>query len=196
MERLTVIERPDERFTEAEQECRARAFDLAVDNLPLMFVYATKDSYSVAWDGVLDFSQLDVEALDRLPSKLASFQWSDGRNIVREAARVSFLVGSDVIELKLRVPENHLRYQELLEGMEFSLVRYDIDSDSLRYSFTAERPLVERQIGELAVMRPSAEPITPKFLRWVLDRHIAGDQIRAGVSEKHILVTLNSLVQV
>ena len=169
--------------TEEIEEQGAQVYKLDVDNIPLGFLYLTPDSYTLAWNGLLDFRKVDDEARGffyrQLDEQKKSFFEVSHYN---HETKVSLIVKDRLLKYSLNDPEQLREYAELLrrDGA-VSFIRYDflVRESPLRFGFTAENPHgTPHDDCELAVMLPRSQPVTRSLLRWIISRHTLSRHLR------------------
>jgi hypothetical protein len=148
--------------------------------VPVGFLYVSRDVYTFAWDGALDFSNIEHEALDSLPNHLlpGAVPLSPENPATRFATEVSLILAGESDELvkyNLGNPQGYSGYKEILQNpARISFARYDVQGTwgGPQYSFTAENPnYLPTNDSELAVRLFRSTPFPPALYDWILDHH-------------------------
>src|SRR5260370_6184508 len=165
---------------------------------PFGFFYVSPDVSTLIWQGVLDFSALDDEALRGLPSlidrQFTSFNQSDTGKVTL------ILKASDLIVFNAFQPVGYDQYIHTIQTAadDISFIRYDVRHVSapvpLEYSFTAENPRwSETQSSELTILLPNSQPWTEELSGWVIDHHVEARTFRQLLNPINIVETLTIL---
>ncbi|HEX6746603.1 MAG TPA: hypothetical protein VF092_04850 [Longimicrobium sp.] len=155
------------------------------------FLYVTPSSYTLAWDGSVDFAAIEQKAIESLAvSTGLGSQLASGRRMISvfEYARASMIFrvecGWDqLIEFRLDDPADYAAYCEALRhSRELLFARYDFhDSQLMEYSFIAQNPLHPTDERELAIILPAHRPCSAELLRWITSHHTAFAQEHSRV---------------
>ncbi len=158
------------------EEHGAQVFKLEVESLHFGFLYLTPATYTLAWNGLLDFGRVDAEAAGFLYQRLDEQKKSFLEiSHYRFETMVSLIIRDRLFKYTLNDPNQRNQYREMLrDGGSISFIRYDfiVRESPLRFSFTAENPHnTPANDCELAVMLPRSQPISEGLLRWVISHH-------------------------
>ena|GEM_PF-5195801 len=188
---LEVVSYQD--LTESSEESNEqgiKVFKLEVDDIPFGFLYLTDESYTLAWDGLLDFKRVDDEAQSFFYTQLDQLKHSDpqrsflGLPVKKFTTLISLIISDKLVKYTLREKDQDQidKFKNLLrQANEISFIRFDflLRNPQFKCSFTAENPHSTRYRDcELAVMLPRSQAITRSFLRWVIKRHASSEELR------------------
>lgn len=155
------------------------------ENIVFCFLYLTSDYFTLAWNGELDFSQLERIVLMQLPKKINlgvdSYTVSDVDNYIIKA---SLIVTGDeddrLVKYCLGEPnqENRHDYHDAISNKHrsISFARYDIQhkGSSKGFSFSGENYKnirCKESYSEIAVKQPMGQILTNHLLKWMVCTH-------------------------
>ena len=194
-------------FTEKNANLGRKAYLLYADRYPFGFLYASPMAYTVAWDGVFDFSKLEEEVFVSLPKHIASEEKALTAEQVknRDLVSVSFILsteyGSELVKRVLVKYGEYEQYKKILDEInKISFVRYDIHDAEVtppfEYSFTAQKssqlPIVN---GELSVKLPKYQSFSEELLKWILDHHTSLEKLEDKIDMGHFVGTISNIVK-
>lgn len=176
--------------TKGELNCRAYnvyAKDGVFGNKSFAFLYVDIESFTIAWNGFIDFSVIEKVVLQDLPNALfpqlhriqpsnstikSLFTFSGTTN-----EPLDFMVQYDYNDDN---PEKTQEFNQLIHSRwrEALYARYDIinhqDYHNIRYSFTTENrhhPRVKHKFCELAIKQPITQELSIGLFEWVYNCH-------------------------
>jgi hypothetical protein len=178
------------KYSETHADLNWRGYSISIDQEPFTFLFVGPEAYTLAWNGRVDFSKIDDEALLYLPVQLFSEPVSS-----QDEIDVSFIVADyrDILtQYSLNDPEELSRYKKDVRiYTQLLFARYDVNwSRSHSYSFIAQnaeraRPAfrirsvdvghfqrVRKDYNELAVKLARGYSISEKLLMWIVERHV------------------------
>ncbi len=183
LEAITVSKIAD--ITEHNAENGIEVFSLEVGPVHFGHLYLAQDTYTLTWDGTLDFKHIDDTAhlflykqLDYLKSAL-DFGEKYKRKFSLEKYRtnVCFIVSDRLIKFHFDYSEEPEEYKKLLDDPDqISFARYDFQLRSLPFwcCLTAENPQgTSFRDRELAFLVPRSQPITKSLLWWIVKNHVS-----------------------
>jgi len=190
-------------FSKRNAELGRRAYLLDVGTLPFGFLYVSPAIYTIAWNGALDFSQLESEALYNLPMHLSpeKIQLSPEEPKIRSGTEASLVLSGEFDKLVTYYLGNPTQYAEYRMALQnpgnVSFARHDVYNTwgGPLYSFTAENPQrVPTSDSELAVKLLKSHPFSINLLDWILARHAQGELLRSELDRESSVVFLLDLI--
>ncbi|SRR6266487_1996789 len=183
------LKHPDESF-----------YELDIDGTLFGFFYVSPAVSTLIWQGAFEFSSLNYEAFESLPSQIDT-RWTQSGPFSPLDRRIAtfFLEARDLVEYNLNDPEQDYHYRSTVEkAYMISFARYDVRKVSgpvqIEYSFTAENPQWSPTHGsELTVMLPKSQPWTETLMDWVIERHVKARITWGQVDPQDFVNTLSIL---
>lgn len=180
-----------EEYSTSYSHLNQRAYTLYLGGQVFLRLYLTLETCTLAWNGAIDFSQLDNKVFYTLPHTLhgpgnGNIQpppdWLRGnlRHLI-EAAKVSFIVDSEIHTYTLFYPHRYRKYQEMLKerANDISFARYDVRNRALRpwrgfeYTLTASNPSIAGLEGsEVTLMMPKKQRWSSNLFGWIMKHHM------------------------
>jgi hypothetical protein len=160
-------------------------FSLQVGQIHFAHLYLAQDTYTLAWDGTLDFKHINDTAhfflykqLDYLKSTF-DFREKYKRKFSIEKYRtnVCFIVSGKLKKFRFDYSAEPDEYKKLVDDPDqISFARYDFQLRSMPFwcSLTAENPEgTSFKDRELAFLVPRSQPITKSLLWWIVKNHVS-----------------------
>lgn len=174
--------------------------NVAGEPSPFGFFYVSPDVSTLIWQGILNFSELDQEALWNLPPRIDRFMSFNSFNQSDTGKVTLILEARNLVEFNVFQGEQHDQYIRTLQAAAdaISFARYDVRGVSapvpFEYSFTAENPRWSAtQSSELTILLPNSQPWTEALSDWVLDHHVEARTFRQRLNPIDIVETLSIL---
>lgn len=169
-----------EASTSADSDNDIVVFSVEVGPVHFGFLYLTSESYTLAWDGALDFRYLHEKAHFFL-YKQSAFEF----DLEDYDTRVALIVSNELKKFTYERSDQPNNLKALLDKPnQISFARYDfqLKSSTARYSFTAENPQATlSDHREVAVMLAREQPLSKRLLRWAVGNHVAFRDLKLGV---------------
>lgn len=152
-------------------------FSIDLGETPFGLLYITPRTYTLAWEGSVDFLELEKEVFQALAiatgSPYADFGDLELRNRTSVALGFPLKDGSDRLEkYRLKEPTEYSDYSLALKNPgAINFARYDFSDNALAdpyFSFMAENAALE---SEVALQIAKSYSCTKDLLRWMLAHH-------------------------
>ncbi len=175
-------------------------YNFDIGGLPFGFLYISPSTCTLGWQGTFNFTSLNSEALERLPSHIES-GWTP-TNTQDSVIVYLILQARELTVYDLRLEEEYNEYRHIVDNPEMidmvSFIRYDVQHKSatptLQYSFTAENPRWRPATGnELTILLPRSRPWSSKLLEWVIEHHIEASFLQQRLDPLALTTTISSL---
>lgn len=160
---------------------------------PFAHLLTDPEGYSLAWDGKIDFTQLERLAINDLSAIISGgtdrLKAGDPRTLA--ATTASFMLAQGLVEFELKDSEQYARYREILQSSDkIIFARYDINNT---YSFTADNPqfISNEDKPEVAVRLPSARRWPVEIIGWVAEHHIEAASLVGSIDANAATAILN-----
>ncbi len=167
-----------------------QAYLLNVDGQLFLRVYVMPDTYTLAWNGVIDFSKLTGQILYALPRTMhgpgngsvhtpPAFLPKTIRYLIK-ATTVSLIISGQVETYSLVNPLEYRAYKKILrdKSADIRFARFDIRNRALRrdrmfeYTFTASNPdVLGSEASELTILMPKPQTWSSNLIGWILKHH-------------------------
>ncbi len=170
-------------------------FELKLGAVHFGHLYLAQETYSLIWNGTLDFKYLDETArfflhkqIDQIKSSLSfsieNYKFRFG--LEKYKTDVSLIYSDQLIQYHFdyseETSEKADEYKNLLEDVDnIFFARYDFRLKSLPFccTFTAENSPQNSSKGhEMAFSLPRSQPVTKSLLRWIVKNHISFRELR------------------
>jgi hypothetical protein len=183
LEAITVSKIADVREDDAEN-C-IEVFNLQVGPIHFGHLYLSQDTYTLTWDGTLDFKHINDSALFFLYKQLdyikTTFDFREKYkrkfSLEKYKTRVCFVVSGRLKKFHFDYSAEPDDYKKLLDDPDqISFARYDFEFRSMPFwcSLTADNPQgTSFKDRELAFMVPRSQPITKSLLWWIVKNHVS-----------------------
>lgn len=156
-----------------------RGYSFSIDQEPVANVFVGPEAYTLAWNGSIDFSKIEDQALITLPVRLYSrFVSPQDQSIINVSLAIS--EHSNIVKYSLSDPIQATRYREDLKSYHrVVFARYDVNWEhSPAYSFIAENPESgvrsrprTRDYNELAIKLSRTYSLSNAVLEWIFEHH-------------------------
>jgi hypothetical protein len=178
----------------AFSELDTKVYEVAYPHCEFGLVYATPTTSTLVFDGVIDFSRLEQEALHWLPPMVFGRTLDIERDSLFSA--IIFTRDGDIVEVEKDDPQGswagfHSWQRLMLHSETLKAARFDValksEADrfgeaSYWYTFTADNPRYEDDnTGEISLQLPASSAWTARLVKWVIDHHARKKQLEGSV---------------
>jgi hypothetical protein len=189
-------------------ELDTRVYEVAYPQCEFGLVYATPTTTTLVFDGVIDFSNLEQEALHWLPPMVFGRTLDIERDSLFSA--IIFRRDGEVVEVEKDDPRGSwtgfYSWQRLMLHSEtLKSARFDValksETDQFGeashwYTFTADNPHYEDDnIGEISLQLPVSSAWTARLVRWIVDHHGRKKQLEDSVEVDEMADILDKVGQ-
>lgn len=190
-----------EEFSKEHPESDTRLYQIEAVEENLGLVYVTSNNRTLTWEGPVNFSRLEQEALWVLPYYISDVNSFSPIAEPSYLVQVSLILASgDLVELDYEELTQREQYRELMEEEDSQVVfaRYDVwgelTGQKSPYSFTAGNPnFSESENSELAVQLPTLQGWSPYLVEWVVKHHAAKEVLKEEVNPETVANILSGI---
>jgi len=177
-------------------------YSIDIDGANFGLLYVGSDVYTIAWDGNIDFSELERIVFQKLPRILGleSLHTSLNGQKPRDTVIASLTFLGDECETQtfnLSKLEERKKYQKLMVDHEaLSFVRFDVTTGTaFPFSVTAENSPNHVRRCEAALRLPRFVSCTEALFNWILEHHALSQELNRRVNKSSSLESLRQLTR-
>jgi len=181
------------------------AFFLEHQGEPFCFLFVMPTRYTVAWDGTVDFQNLEGEAIQTLNLSHETHFKDLGDPLLRNETTVTLVCpvsdrSDELTEYDLKDRKGHKEYETALQAPErIVFARYDFfgKASASEHSFLADNPQTRRRRKtELAITLHTARLCPRALLAWIVEHHKSASSLKQNLDLDEAVEALNAAVQV
>lgn len=181
-------------FSERYAKFETRVYEVeAVEAGRFASLFVDPDSHTLAWNGYLDFGELDYAALGELPHRVWPWKVLPQTPVNLLIAASLFLPSGEVVEGILGEDLSFKRYEELVgDPKQVAAARYDValapggePEGGLDYAFTAENPeFASSRPARMTVQLPGHQEWPPGVIEWAVAHHLASQELEKAIDPR------------